>query len=154
MLSCVGRSCGSCCSRPSAPTMACTTISPAASVRTLSKARSSPVKIAEPCAGARNGAGAPRLEPTREPGLGDGRCATRTRKSRDNPVSKTDSRRTNMAENLEKLKDWIGQKEGGTDYVTVPLVERLAATLDLDAFPQEGEPLPVGWHMALFPRVV
>ena len=59
-----------------------------------------------------------------------------------------------MAEGLEKLQDWIGQKEGGVDYVTIPLVERLAATLDLDAFPAEGEPLPVGWHMALFPRVV
>ena len=40
------------------------------------------------------------------------------------------SRSLTMAENLEKLKDWIGQKESGVDYVTVPLVERLAATLD------------------------
>ncbi len=59
-----------------------------------------------------------------------------------------------MAENLEKLKDWIGQKESGDDYVTVPLVERLAATLDLEHAPKEGEPLPVGWHALLFPRVV
>jgi 3-methylfumaryl-CoA hydratase len=59
-----------------------------------------------------------------------------------------------MAENLEKLTEWIGQKEGGVDYVTVPLVERLAATLDLDDAPKEGEPLPVGWHATLFPRVV
>jgi 3-methylfumaryl-CoA hydratase len=74
--------------------------------------------------------------------------------ARQSRLSTTDFRRASMAENLEQLKDWIGQKEGGTDYVTVPLVERLAATLDLEAFPREGEPLPVGWHMALFPRVV
>jgi 3-methylfumaryl-CoA hydratase len=59
-----------------------------------------------------------------------------------------------MAENLEKLKDWIGQKESGVDYVTVPLVERLAATLDLEHAPKEGEPLPAGWFATLFPRVV
>lgn len=59
-----------------------------------------------------------------------------------------------MADDLEKLKDWIGQKESGVDDVTVPLVERLAATLDLDEAPKEGEPLPAGWHSVLFPRVV
>lgn len=59
-----------------------------------------------------------------------------------------------MADALEKLKDWIGQKESGVDYVTIPLVERLAATLDLDHSPAEGDALPVGWHAALFPRVV
>ena len=59
-----------------------------------------------------------------------------------------------MAEGLEKLKDWIGQTESGVDYVNIPLVERLAATLDLDDAPGEGKPLPVGWHAALFPRVV
>src|SRR5690606_25234295 len=40
------------------------------------------------------------------------------------------------------------------DDVTVPLVERLAATLDLAEAPREGEPLPRGWHSVLFPRVV
>ena len=59
-----------------------------------------------------------------------------------------------MAEELEKLKDWIGQKEAGVDYVTIPLVERHAATLDLDMSAKEGDPLPPGWHAALFPRVV
>ncbi|MCC6532081.1 MAG: MaoC family dehydratase N-terminal domain-containing protein [Burkholderiales bacterium] len=34
------------------------------------------------------------------------------------------------------------------------MVERLAATLDLDVAPKEGEPLPPGWHSLLFPRVV
>ena len=59
-----------------------------------------------------------------------------------------------MAEGLEKLKEWIGRRESGVDYVTIPLAERHAATLDLESFPAEGEPLPVGWHAALFPRVV
>jgi 3-methylfumaryl-CoA hydratase len=60
----------------------------------------------------------------------------------------------NVADDLEKLKDWIGQKESGVDDVTVPLVERLAATLDLEQAPKEGEPLPLGWYSVLFPRVV
>ena len=59
-----------------------------------------------------------------------------------------------MADGLDKLKHWIGRKESGTDYVTVPMVERLAATLDLESSPQEGDPLPAGWFALLFPRVV
>jgi len=55
---------------------------------------------------------------------------------------------------LEKLKDWIGQKEHGVDYVTPPHVERLAATLDMDGCPREGEAIPLGWHSTLFPRIV
>jgi len=60
-----------------------------------------------------------------------------------------------MTQQLEKLKDWIGQKEYDIDYVTVPAVHRLAATLDRDdPMPKLGDPLPVGWHAMLFPRVV
>lgn len=60
-----------------------------------------------------------------------------------------------MAQNLEKLKQWIGQKESDVDYVTAPAVHRLAATLDRgDPVPRMGDPLPVGWHQILFPRVV
>lgn len=56
---------------------------------------------------------------------------------------------------LEKLKDWIGEKETAGDYITIPAVHRLAATLDRDdAIPRAGDPLPVGWHAILFPRVV
>ncbi|HTP95128.1 MAG TPA: MaoC family dehydratase N-terminal domain-containing protein [Burkholderiales bacterium] len=56
---------------------------------------------------------------------------------------------------LEQLKQWVGRKEGGVDYVTIPLVERLAATLDLDLPPpKEGDALPIGWYTVLFPRVV
>ena len=35
-----------------------------------------------------------------------------------------------MAHNLEELKKWIGQKETAVDYITIPAVHRLAATLD------------------------
>jgi 3-methylfumaryl-CoA hydratase len=60
-----------------------------------------------------------------------------------------------MTQELEKLREWIGQKESDVDYVTVPAVHRLAATLDRDdPMPRMGDPLPVGWHQILFPRVV
>ena len=60
-----------------------------------------------------------------------------------------------MTQDLEKLKEWIGQKESAVDYVTVPAVHRLAATLDRDdPMPRAGDPLPIGWHAILFPRVV
>ena len=60
-----------------------------------------------------------------------------------------------MTQDLEKLKEWIGQKESDIDYVTIPAVHRLAATLDRDdPMPKFGDPLPIGWHSILFPRVV
>ena len=60
-----------------------------------------------------------------------------------------------MTADLEKLKEWIGQRESDVDYVTVPAVHRLAATLDLDyPMPKIGDPLPVGWYTIFFPRVV
>jgi 3-methylfumaryl-CoA hydratase len=60
-----------------------------------------------------------------------------------------------MSAELESLKEWIGRTETAVDYVTVPAVNRLSATLDRDdAFPKMGDALPVGWHSTLFPRVV
>ena len=60
-----------------------------------------------------------------------------------------------MTQDLEKLKEWIGETESDIDYVTVPAVHRLAATLDrADPMPKMGDPLPAGWHQILFPRVV
>ena len=60
-----------------------------------------------------------------------------------------------MSADLEQLKKWIGERESDIDYVTVPAVHRLAATLDLDhPMPKMGDPLPTGWHTILFPRVV
>jgi len=60
-----------------------------------------------------------------------------------------------MTQDLEHLKQWIGQAESDVDYVTVPAVHRLSATLDReDPMPRVGDPLPIGWHALLFPRVV
>ena len=60
-----------------------------------------------------------------------------------------------MSAELENLKKWIGEKETAVDYVTIPTVHRLSATLDRDdPFPKAGDPLPPGWHSILFPRVV
>ena len=60
-----------------------------------------------------------------------------------------------MAHNLEELKKWIGEKETDVDYVTIPSVYRLSATLDRDdPMPKFGDPLPIGWHQLLFPRIV
>ncbi len=60
-----------------------------------------------------------------------------------------------MGQDLEALKKWVGTKETAVDYVTVPTIHRLAALLDReDAFPRIGDPLPIGWHAILFPRVV
>ncbi len=59
------------------------------------------------------------------------------------------------AQNFDDLQAWVGRTETAIDYVTVPAVDRLAATLDRnDAFPKIGDPLPVGWHAILFPRIV
>jgi 3-methylfumaryl-CoA hydratase len=60
-----------------------------------------------------------------------------------------------MTQDLEPLKQWIGRGESDVDYVTIPAVHRLAATLDRDdPMPKFGDPLPAGWHSILFPRVV
>jgi 3-methylfumaryl-CoA hydratase len=60
-----------------------------------------------------------------------------------------------MTQPLEELRKWIGRKETDVDYVTIPSVQRLAATLDRDDPPPKvGDDLPIGWHSILFPRVV
>jgi 3-methylfumaryl-CoA hydratase len=60
-----------------------------------------------------------------------------------------------MTQNLDKLAEWIGNRESDVDHVTVPSVHRLSATLDRDdPRPKMGDPLPIGWHAILFPRVV
>jgi 3-methylfumaryl-CoA hydratase len=59
-----------------------------------------------------------------------------------------------VTQDFEHLKQWIGKQETDVDYVTIPSVHRLAATLDRDdAMPKFGDALPVGWHSILFPRV-
>jgi 3-methylfumaryl-CoA hydratase len=60
-----------------------------------------------------------------------------------------------MAVDMAGLRKWLGEKETAIDYVTVPSVDRLSALLDRDdPFPKMGDPLPIGWHAILFPRVV
>jgi 3-methylfumaryl-CoA hydratase len=60
-----------------------------------------------------------------------------------------------MSHDLEHLSKWIGSTESDVDYVTIPAVHRLAATLDRDdAMPKFGDPLPIGWQSILFPRIV
>ena len=60
-----------------------------------------------------------------------------------------------MTQNLEDLKKWIGEKETDVDYVTIPAIHRLSATLDReDPMPKFGDELPIGWHQLLFPRIV
>jgi 3-methylfumaryl-CoA hydratase len=60
-----------------------------------------------------------------------------------------------VSQDLEKLKDWIGNRETDVDHITIPAVHRLAATLDRDdPVPRIGDELPVGWHSIFFPRVV
>jgi len=59
-----------------------------------------------------------------------------------------------VAHDLEDLKKWIGEKEVDIDYVTIPSIHRLSATLDReDPMPKFGDELPIGWHQLLFPRI-
>ncbi len=60
-----------------------------------------------------------------------------------------------MTRDLDFLNDWIGRRETAQDHITIPTVHRLAATLDRDdPPPRTGDPLPYGWHLVFFPRVV
>jgi 3-methylfumaryl-CoA hydratase len=55
----------------------------------------------------------------------------------------------------QALRAWIGRSESAVDHITIPAVQRLAATLDrADRPPKAGDVLPAGWHGILFPRVV
>lgn len=44
------------------------------------------------------------------------------------------------------LRAWIGREDLQTTTLDLQLVRALAATLDLDQAPMEGDPLPPGWH--------
>ena len=58
-----------------------------------------------------------------------------------------------MTPDLDRLTQWIGRTETDLDYVTVPLVERMAATLDLEFARRKAS--RCRWAgTALFPRVV
>ena len=45
---------------------------------------------------------------------------------------------------------WVGREEERTEQILGSAVQALAATLDLDAAPGEGDPLPPGWQWLFF----
>ena len=62
----------------------------------------------------------------------------------------SDAQRASLAD----LAAWVGRTETRADWVTVPVAERLSATLDRnDPPPRIGDRLPIGWHGTLFPRI-
>ena len=55
---------------------------------------------------------------------------------------------------IDALRAWCGRTSDATDVIDAALVERFAATLDLDAAStQQGSPAPVGIHWCLAPEV-
>ncbi|MBT4588300.1 MAG: acyl-CoA dehydrogenase [Rhodospirillaceae bacterium] len=58
-----------------------------------------------------------------------------------------------MADTPEDFSKYIGANMISEDVVTVASVHKLTATLNRrDAIPKIGDPMPPGWHHALFPR--
>ena len=58
-----------------------------------------------------------------------------------------------MTAELKEMKKWIGEKETDTDYVALPAVHRLSATLDrFDFFPKSGDVLADGKGAKLWAR--
>jgi 3-methylfumaryl-CoA hydratase len=47
-------------------------------------------------------------------------------------------------------EDWVGREEERSERIASPVVEAMAATLDLDRSPQSGTPLPPGWQWLFF----
>ena len=45
---------------------------------------------------------------------------------------------------------WVGREEERTERVLAPVVQAMAATLDLDTVPVPGQPLPPGWQWLFF----
>src|SRR5262249_12229273 len=53
-----------------------------------------------------------------------------------------------------ELKQWIGRREIRVDWINPSRLAAWNATLDReDPFPEEGEPVPPGFHWALFPSL-
>jgi 3-methylfumaryl-CoA hydratase len=58
---------------------------------------------------------------------------------------------SDMALDIEHLKQWIGRTESITDVVTTTPLRALAATLDRDdPAPRPGDPVPPCWHWLYF----
>jgi 3-methylfumaryl-CoA hydratase len=57
-----------------------------------------------------------------------------------------------MSDKLTELERHIGNSETAEDVVTASQIGRLAAALDVDhPAPNDGDPVPPGWHGAFFP---
>lgn len=51
---------------------------------------------------------------------------------------------------IDHLRQWIGQQESTSDRLSPEHAQAVAATLDHDRVPQEGDTLPPLWHWAFF----
>lgn len=51
---------------------------------------------------------------------------------------------------IDYLRQWVGRQDQGCDVITTEQVRAIAATLDHDRFPNEGDALPPLWHWAFF----
>jgi 3-methylfumaryl-CoA hydratase len=58
-----------------------------------------------------------------------------------------------MPAELDHLRRWIGRTQTEREQVSVRLARQLAATLDHEAAPLAGGPLPPLWHWSLFPHI-
>jgi len=60
-----------------------------------------------------------------------------------------------MAEKLEDLQRYVGNSQTARDVITASQVGRLAVTLDVaHPGPNDGDPVPPGWHGVFFPSLV
>ncbi|MGY0650847.1 FAS1-like dehydratase domain-containing protein [Luteimonas sp. A537] len=50
----------------------------------------------------------------------------------------------------QTFESWVGREESRNDRLHASTIAAMAATLDLDATPAPGEPVPPGWHWLFF----
>ncbi|MFI0474640.1 MaoC family dehydratase N-terminal domain-containing protein [Halomonas sp. HMF6819] len=51
---------------------------------------------------------------------------------------------------VDDYQDWVGREEKREAMIAEPVVQAMAAALDLDSAPQSGEALPCGWQWLFF----
>ena len=49
-----------------------------------------------------------------------------------------------------RYESWIGREEERSERISLPVMEAMAATLDMAAAPRSGDPLPPGWQWLFF----
>ncbi|HLV78612.1 MAG TPA: MaoC family dehydratase N-terminal domain-containing protein [Marinobacter sp.] len=60
----------------------------------------------------------------------------------------------NSAAPQDDFQEWIGREETSSATISQPVIDAMAATLDLDSPPAPGQPLPPGWQWLFFnPRI-